>query len=89
MIETDFVFLKPIQAPLAESDAPSIAFPYGYIQPTYPTIEVQGQAGLGLELRQGQTWAGTHMAGAGRGCDGSYWQGQAARAVVSAIAKAC
>ncbi|PSC71378.1 hypothetical protein C2E20_5225 [Micractinium conductrix] len=39
MIETDFVFIKPIAAPRAESDAPSIAFPYGYIQPTYPTIE--------------------------------------------------
>ncbi|KAL4451270.1 hypothetical protein ABPG77_009342 [Micractinium sp. CCAP 211/92] len=39
MIETDFVFVKPIQAPLAESSGRSVAFPYGYIQPTYPTIE--------------------------------------------------
>lgn len=39
IIETDFVFIKPIQAPLAESEAKSLAFPYGYIQPTYPTIE--------------------------------------------------
>lgn len=47
MIETDFVFVKPIQAPLAESSARSVAFPYGYIQPTYPTIEVRrpGTAG--------------------------------------------
>ena len=45
MIETDFVFIKPIAAPRAESDAPSIAFPYGYIQPTYPTIEVCGCCG--------------------------------------------
>ncbi len=34
MIETDYVWLKPVAAPLAESSAPSLAFPFGYIQPT-------------------------------------------------------
>ena len=44
VIETDFVFIKPIQAPLAESDAPGQAFKYGYIQPLYPTVQVRGGA---------------------------------------------
>ncbi len=34
MIETDYVWLKPVAAPLAESSEPSLAFPFGYIQPT-------------------------------------------------------
>ena len=34
MIETDYVWLKPVAAPLAESSALSQAFPFGYIQPT-------------------------------------------------------
>jgi hypothetical protein len=42
MIETDFVFVGPFSMPPAESSAKSVAFPYGYIQPTYPTIEVRG-----------------------------------------------
>ena len=41
MIETDFVFIKPLVPPRAESGDKSVAFPYGYIQPTYPTIEVR------------------------------------------------
>ena len=46
MIETDFVFIKPLQAPPAEGPSPSIGFPYGYIQPQYPTIQVlQGGGG--------------------------------------------
>lgn len=39
MIETDFVFVGPFSMPPAESSAKSVAFPYGYIQPTYPTID--------------------------------------------------
>ena len=34
MIETDYVWLKPVAAPLAESSELSQAFPFGYIQPT-------------------------------------------------------
>ena len=34
MIETDYVWLKPVAAPPAESAQPSLAFPFGYIQPT-------------------------------------------------------
>ena len=36
MIEGDYVWLKPLQAPLAESKDPSWAFPFSYINPTYP-----------------------------------------------------
>ena len=36
MIETDYVWHKPVQAPRADSDALPIAFPFGYIQPTAP-----------------------------------------------------
>ena len=37
MIETDYVWMKPIQAPPAEdAKAPALAFPFGYIQPTHP-----------------------------------------------------
>ena len=39
MIETDYVWMKPPAAPLAESSAVSIAFPFGYIQPASPNIE--------------------------------------------------
>ena len=38
MIETDYVWMKPLVAPMAESSALSIAFPFGYIQPTAPAI---------------------------------------------------
>eukprot|EP00887_Chlorella_sp_A99_P004360 scaffold15.g4360.t1 len=38
MIETDYVWVKPLAAPPAESSETSIAFPFAYIQPTYPTI---------------------------------------------------
>ena len=47
MIETDFVFIKPLVPPRAESKDKSVAFPYGYIQPTYPTIEVSALLGGG------------------------------------------
>jgi hydroxyproline O-arabinosyltransferase len=40
MAETDYVMVGPVHAPLAEDPtAPSVAFPFGYIVPTYPTIE--------------------------------------------------
>lgn len=38
MIETDYVWLKPLAAPLAESSALSIAFPFGYIDPLAPVL---------------------------------------------------
>lgn len=44
----DFVFIKPLVPPRAESGARGIGFPYGYIQPTYPTIEAR--AGWGPRL---------------------------------------
>ena len=37
MIETDYVWHKPVQAPPADSNAKSIAFPFGYIQPQNPS----------------------------------------------------
>lgn len=36
MIETDYVWHKPVQAPRADSDALPIGFPFGYIQPQNP-----------------------------------------------------
>ncbi|KAL3161193.1 hypothetical protein ABBQ38_009560 [Trebouxia sp. C0009 RCD-2024] len=40
MIETDYVWMKPLQAPPAEdASAASVAFPFGYIDPRYPVIE--------------------------------------------------
>jgi hydroxyproline O-arabinosyltransferase len=37
MIETDYVWMSPLQGvPLAESSLPGWGFPYGYIVPTYP-----------------------------------------------------
>jgi len=39
MIETDYVWMKPPAAPRAESGARSLGFPFGYIQPTSPSIE--------------------------------------------------
>lgn len=39
MIETDYVWMKPIAAPQAESKALSIAFPFGYITPQAPILE--------------------------------------------------
>lgn len=37
LIETDYVWMKPLQQiPAAESADPGLAFPYGYIQPAYP-----------------------------------------------------
>ncbi|KAK9816540.1 hypothetical protein WJX72_001729 [[Myrmecia] bisecta] len=38
MIETDYVWMKPIQAPPAEGPADSWAFPFGYIQPQAPAL---------------------------------------------------
>lgn len=40
MIETDYVWMKPLQAPKAsDPKAPPLAFPFTYINPQYPTIE--------------------------------------------------
>ncbi len=40
MIETDYVFMKPLQAPQAEDiSATSLAFPFGYINPQHPNVE--------------------------------------------------
>ena len=39
MIETDYVWLKPVAAPMAESSALSIAFPFGYIDPLAPVLK--------------------------------------------------
>lgn len=39
MIETDYVWLKPVAAPMAESSALSIAFPFGYIDPLAPALK--------------------------------------------------
>mmetsp|Transcript_4256 Transcript_4256/g.12271 ORF Transcript_4256/g.12271 Transcript_4256/m.12271 type:complete len:438 (-) Transcript_4256:1868-3181(-) len=39
MIETDYVWMKPVAAPMAESSSLSIAFPFGYIQPTAASHE--------------------------------------------------
>ena len=41
MIETDYVWMKPVAAPMAESKDLSIAFPFGYIQPTAAMLEVR------------------------------------------------
>uniref|UniRef100_A0A061QV19 Hydroxyproline O-arabinosyltransferase-like domain-containing protein n=1 Tax=Tetraselmis sp. GSL018 TaxID=582737 RepID=A0A061QV19_9CHLO len=38
MIETDYVWHKPLQAPRADSGALSIAFPFGYIVPNAPPL---------------------------------------------------
>ena len=38
LIETDYVWLKPLVAPPAESSALSIAFKFGYITPQNPQI---------------------------------------------------
>lgn len=39
MIETDYVWMKPIQAPAALNlTAPSLAFPFDYIAPQFPAI---------------------------------------------------
>lgn len=41
MIETDYTWIKPLAAPSrAEAKGPrSLAFPFGYIQPTHPDAE--------------------------------------------------
>lgn len=39
MLEGDYVWMKPVQAPRAESSEPSWAFPYNYIAPAAPHIE--------------------------------------------------
>ena len=40
MIETDYVWMKPLQAPQADDmAATSLAFPFGYINPQSPNIE--------------------------------------------------
>ena len=40
MIETDYVWMKPLQAPPAEDpSAASLGFPFGYISPQAPNIE--------------------------------------------------
>ena len=40
MIETDYVWMKPLQAPPAEDkSAASLAFPFGYIDPQFPAIQ--------------------------------------------------
>ena len=40
MIETDYVWMKPLQAPAAEdTSAASLGFPFGYISPQAPNIE--------------------------------------------------
>ena len=40
MIETDYVWMKPLQIPSAgDMGTPSLAFPFSYIDPTYPSIE--------------------------------------------------
>ena len=40
MIETDYVWMKPLQAPAAEdTSAASLGFPFGYISPQSPNIE--------------------------------------------------
>lgn len=39
MIETDYVWIKPLAAPLAESSALSVAFPFGYIDPLAPVLK--------------------------------------------------
>ena len=40
MIETDYVWMKPMQAPQAEDiAASSLAFPFGYINPQHPHVE--------------------------------------------------
>ena len=40
MIETDYVWMKPLQAPQAEDiSSASLAFPFGYINPQHPNIE--------------------------------------------------
>ena len=33
MLEGDYVWMKPLMAPRADSDAPSMAYPFSYIQP--------------------------------------------------------
>lgn len=39
MLEGDYVWMKPLQAPKAESAAPSWAFPYSYIAPAHSSLE--------------------------------------------------
>ena len=39
MLEGDYVWMKPLQAPRAESEEPSWAFPYTYITPANPVLE--------------------------------------------------
>lgn len=39
MIETDYVWMKPLQAPAASDlTAQSLVFPFDYIAPEYPSI---------------------------------------------------
>ena len=39
MIETDYVWMKPLpRVPRAETTAKGWAFPYGYITPTHPGV---------------------------------------------------
>ena len=40
MIETDYVWIRPLQAPAAQDpDARAMAFPFSYIAPQTPSIE--------------------------------------------------
>lgn len=40
MIETDYVWMRPLQAPSAEdTTATSLAFPFNYINPQHPNVE--------------------------------------------------
>ena len=40
MIETDYVWMKPLQAPSAgDPPAAPLAFPFGYIDPQHPNVE--------------------------------------------------
>lgn len=39
MLEGDYVWMKPLPAPRADSDSPSWAFPFSYIGPQAPHLE--------------------------------------------------
>lgn len=38
LVETDYVFVKPLSAALLPRDGTALAFPYSYIVPNYPTV---------------------------------------------------
>jgi hypothetical protein len=38
LVETDYVWVKPLSASLLPLDGTALAFPYSYIVPTYPTV---------------------------------------------------